>query len=170
MEWESFLPPFFGVLGAFLLQWVGRKYDRGKDRKQFLRDIRRELETGSSLLTGVAQLLPTDMWESGKASGFLSLLSHDVRVKFATVYFSIQSHNYESVRLRDESTLAFTTTEKPKAEFDVKLEGAIRGTAIVKSPFTSAQLLHQAHAATIQDTENGVKKLIDDLLKEKIWE
>jgi hypothetical protein len=36
MEWESFLPPFFGVLAAFVLQWAAKSYERSKDREQFL--------------------------------------------------------------------------------------------------------------------------------------
>jgi len=141
MDWQSFVPfipffaSFFGVLTAFLFQWLGKLYDRRKDRKQFLKDIKHELETGSTYLTGAAQLLPTDMWESGEASGFLSLLPHDVRVKFAKVYFSIESHNCESVRLK-----------------------------------TPAEMYHKAHIALVVDTEEGLKKLIDDLLKQNIWE
>jgi hypothetical protein len=61
------------------------------------------------------------MWESGKSSGFLSLLSHDVKVKLATAYFGIASHNYEAVKVRDVGILAETTkAEKPK--IDVKVE------------------------------------------------
>ena len=162
-----FFASFFGVLLAFFVQWLGRRYDRRQDRKQFLKDIRKELETGSTLLTGAAQLLPTDMWESGKASGFLTLLSHEVKTKLATAYFAIGSHNYESVRLRDVSILAATTTEKPKADAVIKVGDK---TAKVQIPFTPAQLLHLALTAQVVDTEKGVKKLIDDLLKENIWE
>lgn len=171
MDWQSFVQfipffaSFFGVLLAFFVQWLGRRYDRRQDRKQFKKDIRHELETGITYLTGAAQLLPTDLWESGKASGFLSLVSHDIRVKFAKVYFSIESHNYESKKLWDESVLAFTTTEKPKVDTLVK-----SGDKIVKVPLTPAQLWHRAHTAQVVDTEKGVKKLIDDLLKENIWE
>jgi hypothetical protein len=107
------------------------------------------------------------MWESVKASGFLSLLSHEVKTKLATAYFAIGSHNYESVRLRDVSILAATTTEKPKADVVIKLGDK---TAKVPTPFTRAQLLHLALTIRLVDTEKGVKKLIDDLLKQDIWE
>lgn len=115
MDWQILVPffaTFFGVLAAFGLQWYGKHREKDNDRKQFLKDIRKELDTGCTYLTGAAQLLPTDMWESGKASGFLSLLPHEVKTKLATAYFAIGSHNYESVRLSDVSILAATTTEK----------------------------------------------------------
>lgn len=171
MDLQPFVPfipffaSFFGVLSAFALQWIAKWYERRKDRKQFKKDIRHELETGITYLTGAAQLLPTDMWESGKASGFLSLISHEVRVKFAKVYFSIDSHNYESKKLWDESVLAFTTMEKPKVDTLVK-----SGDKILKVPLTPAQLWHSSHTAQVVDTEKGIKKLIEDLLKENIWE
>lgn len=170
MDWQIFVPfipffaTFFGVLAAFGLQWYGKHREKESDRKRFLKDIRHELETGSTYLTGAAQLLPTDMWESGKASGFLTLLSHEVKTKLATAYFAIGSHNYESVKLRDVSILAATTTSARAA---IKLGDK---TAKVPIPFTPAQLLHQALTVRLVDTEKGVKKLIDDLLKEDIWE
>jgi len=167
MEWESFLPPFFGVLAAFALQWVGKRYERSKDRQQFLQEIRREFKSCSELLTGAAQLLPTDMWESGKASGLLNLLSHEAKTKLATAYFAIGSHNYESVKLREVSILAATTKEKPKAEIELDFPDK---KVTMETPWTPAELLHQGLTIRLVDTEKGLKKHIDDLLKEDIWE
>lgn len=106
MDWEPFLPfvpTFFGVLAAFGLQWLAKRYDKRKDRQQFLQEVRKELESCSKLLTGEGHLLPTDMWESGKASGWLSLVKHEVKTKFASIYFRIECHNYEANRVRDAS-------------------------------------------------------------------
>ena len=174
MDWESFVPfipffaSFFGVLTAFLFQWLGKLYDRRKDRKQFLNDLKHELETGSTLLTGAGQLLPTDMWESGKSSGFLSLLSYEVKIKLAKTYFAVASHNYEAVKVRDVGILAETTkAEKPKA--DVEIEQGNQ-TIIAHTPWTHPQLLWQSLSVRLAETEKALKKHIDDLLKDEMWE
>lgn len=174
MDWQSFVPfvpffaSFFGVLTAFLLQWVGKLYDRRKDRKQFLKDLKHELETGVTLLTGTGQLLPTDMWESGKSSGFLRLLSHEVKIKLATTYFAIAGHNYESVKVRDVGILAETTkAEKPKADVEIKQGNQ---TIITHTPWTYPQLLWQGLSVRAVESEKALKKHIDDLLKQDIWE
>lgn len=163
-----FFASFFGVLTAFLLQWFGKLYDRRQDRKQFLKDIKHELETGFTLLTGAGQLLPTDMWESGKSSGFLGLLSHNVKVKLATIYFGIASHNYESVKVRDVGILAETTKgEKPKAKGEIR-QGDQK--TVVDSPYTYPQVLWYALSDRLRATEQALKKHIEGLLKEDIWE
>ncbi|MGB8781016.1 MAG: hypothetical protein WCD81_10265 [Candidatus Bathyarchaeia archaeon] len=174
MDWQILVPfipffaSFFGVLAAFFFQWLGRRYDRNQDRKKFLKDLKHELETVSSLLTGTGQLLPTDMWESGKSSGFLSLLSHEVKIKFAATYFAIGSHNYEAVKVRDVSILSRTTKgEKPKADVEIEQDGK---TTVVESPYTFTELLWYTLSITLIETEKGLKKHIDDYLKEDIWE
>lgn len=158
MDWQSFVPfipffaSFFGVLAAFLFQWLGRRYDRRQDRKKFLKDIKRELETSSILLTGTGQLLPTDMWESGKSSGFLRLLSYEVKIKLAQTYFAVDSHNYEAEKVRDVGIQSqLTWDEKPKYSADPMKFWALLSTRAV-------------------ETEKSLKKHIDDLLKEDIWE
>jgi hypothetical protein len=171
VDWQPFVPffaSFFGVLTAFFLQWLGKLYDRRKDRKQFLNDIKHELETSSTLLTGAGQLLPTDMWESGKSSGFLSLLSYEVKIKLAKTYFAIASHNYEAVKVRDVSILSQTTKgEKPKANVEIKRKDQ---TTVIQSPWTHPELLWHALSGRLVETEKALKKHIDDLLKEDIWE
>jgi hypothetical protein len=159
MDWQSFVPfiPFFasflGVLTAFFLQWLGKLYDRRKNRTQFLKDLKHEFETGSTLLTGAGNRLPTDMWENGKSSGFLSLLSHEVRIKFATTYFAIGNHNYESEKVRDIGILSqifsqIIKGEMPKEDLELWVKNSYR----------------------LGQTEKALKKDIDDLLKEDIWE
>jgi hypothetical protein len=134
MDWTSFLPPFFGVLAAFFLQWLGRMYDKRKDRQQFLGEVKTELGSCSQLLTGKGNLLPVDMWESGKASGFLSLIHHKVKIKLAAVYFSIECHNYEAEKVRDvgilgEALRSFSDVEKFHVALSdrlVKSEGELK--------------------------------------------
>lgn len=167
MDWESFIPPFFGVLAAFVLQWLGRRYEKGKDKAHFLQDVRKELESCSQKLTGEGNLLPKDIWDSGKASGWLSLLSHEVKVQLASVYFRIECHNYEAEKVREVSILAATTQEKPKAEIDVELpETKVK----VETPWTHAELLHSDLTVRLKKEEVALKGDIDNLLKQDIWE
>jgi len=148
-----FFASFFGVLLAFFLQWLGRRYDRREDRGKFLRDIRHELETGSTWLTGAGQLLPTDMFESGKLSGFLTRLKYETKTKIASIYFSIESHNYESEKVRDIGILSqllsfITKGEIPTKDLDLWVKTAYR----------------------LEKNEKDLKQHIEDLLKENIWE
>jgi hypothetical protein len=110
MEWESFVPPFFGVLAAFVLQWAAKSYERSKDREQFLHEIKKELESCSKLLTGAGQLLPIDIWDYGKASDLLRLIPREARTQLAGLYYGIQCYNYEATKVRDVSILAATKT------------------------------------------------------------
>lgn len=174
MDWQSFVPfvpffaSFFGVLAAFVLQWLGRRYEKGTDKKQFLQEIRKELKSCSQKLTGEGNLLPQDMWESGKASGWLSLIPHEVKAQLASIYFRIECHNYEAEKVREVSILAATTKEKPKAE--VEVEVGEEETDIVETPWTHAELLHNALTVRLKEEEMKLKKDIDSLLKQNIWE
>lgn len=144
MDWESLLPfvsTFLGVLAAFGLQWLGKRYDRGKDRQQFLQEIRKELESCSKLLTGEGNLLPTDMWESGKSSGWLSLIKHEAKTQFASIYFRIECHNYEAEKVREVSIVAVL----------------------------DEQNLHAALFNRLRESEAELKKDIDSLLRQNIW-
>jgi len=166
MNWESFLPPFLGVLVAFVLQWLGKRYEKGKDRERFVQEIRKELELCSQKLTGEGNLLPKDMWESGKASGWLSLMPHEPKVQLASIYFRIECHNYEAEKVREVSILAATTQEKPKADIKAKLGDR---PAIVHTPWTHAELLHSELSVRLRKGEEALKKDIDQFLKQDIW-
>lgn len=158
MQWESFLPfvpTFFGVLAAFGLQWLAKRYDRRKDKQQFLQEVRKELASCSKLLTGEGRLLPTDMWESEKASGWLSLIKHEVKTQFASIHFRIECDNYEAEKVRDVSVLAETTKEKPNP------------TGI--HFFSDAEKLHNALSNRLRESEAELKKDIDSLLRQNIW-
>jgi len=151
VDWLSFLPPFFGVLAAFVLQWLGKKYERRRDRKQFLQEIKKELEACYQFLKGQGNLLPIDMWESGKASGFLSLIRHEIKVQLAAVYFRIECHNYEAEKLREVSILAATTKQKRE------------GTEPYW--FSDAERLHSDLSNRLFESEIALRKDINELLK-----
>jgi len=175
LEWESilpvlgsFLPPFFGVLAAFMLQWTAKKYDRGKDRKQFLQETRKELEACSQglLSSPFANILPIDMWESGKASGFLSLISHEVKFQLAEIYFRIKCHNYEAEKVRDVDIIA--QTENGKKTTNLELKGGEQ--TIPLREWTKSEKFVHYLAVELRKGDQKLKKDIDDLLKQqKIW-
>ena len=170
MDWQSFVPffaSFFGVLAAFILQWLGRRNEKEIDRKQFVQEIRNELQSCSQRLTEDGNLLPRDMWESGKASGWLSLIPHEVKTQLASIYFRIECHNYEAEKVRQVSILAATTKEKPKAEVEIELENK---KVIVESAWTHAELLFSDLGVRLKEEEIELKKDIDSLLKQNIWE
>jgi len=136
-----FFATFFGVLAAFGLQWLAKRYDREKDRQQFLQEIKKELESCSKFLTGKENLLPTDMWESGKASGWLNLINHEVKTQFASIYFRIECHNYEAEKVGEMRILAVLDEEK----------------------------LYDAFSNRLRESEAELRKDIDSLLRQNIW-
>ena len=154
MEWESFLPPFFGVIAAFVVQWLGRRYDRRKDRRQFLQEIRKELESCYQFLKGQGNLLPIDMWESGKASGFLSLIRHEIKIQLAAIYFRIECHNYEAEKVREVSILAATDKEKAKP---------------LDWRFSDVEKLHNDLSNRLFESERALREGINKLLKQNMW-
>jgi hypothetical protein len=172
VDWQlfvQFLAAFSGVFLAFVLEWAWRRQQRKNDRKQFLKGIRHELETGSTFLTGEARTMPVDMWESGKASGSLSLVSYEQKTKLASIYYGIGSHNYESIRLRDVSILAATTTEKPKVESVVQVVQIGDKKAMFHRDLTDVQRLHMALNERNRNEEKALKAAIQNLLKENMW-
>lgn len=133
MDWLSLIPPFFGVLLAFAVERLWKKIEDRFSRSRFLQGVKKELESCSEKLVGKGHLLPTNLWESGKATGLINLLSYKLKVELSTIYFKIQCHNYEAEKVRQVSILATTTQEKPKAEIEAELKGR---KAVVTTPWT----------------------------------
>jgi hypothetical protein len=167
MEWESFLPPFFGVLAAFVLQWVAKRYDKRRNRLTFLDEVKKELQKCSELLTGGGNLLPIDMWGAGKASGLVNLVKGENKLTLASMYFRIQCHNYTAEKCWDIGVIAKTTKgEKPKGEIAYKHPlGEVR----LPSDLTYPELLWNEMSANLRKEEEQLKKDIDSLLKQDIW-
>jgi hypothetical protein len=166
MDWESFLPPFFGVLAAFLIQRVWSWFEDRGSRKKLLKGIKQELESCSEKLIGEGNLLPTDIWKSGVSSGSLKLIPHDLKTEFAKIYFRIECHNFEAEKVREVSILAATTQKKPKAVIDAELQGR---KVKVETPWTYAEMLHHELSVRLRKWEEGLKRDIDKLLKQNIW-
>jgi hypothetical protein len=118
-DWQSllpFLPPFLGVLAAFLIQRVWSWTEDRGNRKKLLQGIKKELESCSEKLIGEGNLLPTDIWKSGVSSGSLKLIPHDRKTEFAKIYFRIECHNFEAEKVRDVNILAATDKDKARPE------------------------------------------------------
>jgi len=100
--------PFFGVLGAFVLERLYSWYRDSQNEKKLKESLRSELEKCLALLTGKGNLLPVMMWNSTVTSGDVKLLSYDERTRLSGVYFEIENHNYEAKRVRDSAVVAQT--------------------------------------------------------------
>jgi hypothetical protein len=168
MDWVSFLPPFFGVLAAFLIQRGWSWIEDRRGRKKLLQGIKKELKHCSDLLVGKGNLVPTDMWKSGVSSGLMKLVPYDLKMELASIYFAIDCHNHEAERVRDVSILAATTQEKPKAEIDVELQDKRK--VRVESPWTHAEILHSELSVRLVKREEELKRDIDNLLGRNIWD
>jgi hypothetical protein len=168
MAWEillSFLPPFFGVLAAFLIERLWHRHEDDKDRQKFLEDVRKELESCIKLLAGEGNLCPLDMWHSGISSGLLKLLPNETRTSLASVYFKLENHNYEAEKVRDVSILKVAEMGKPQNI--VKLEPVLKDGPSVYRTFL--EMLHYQLSLRLIDSEKKLCNEIDDLLKQNMW-
>jgi hypothetical protein len=98
--------PFFGVLGAFILERLYGWYKDTQNENKLKESLRGELEKCLALLTGQGNLLPIMMWNSAVTSGDVKLLSYDERNQLSGVYFEIENHNYEAKRVRDSAVVS----------------------------------------------------------------
>ncbi|MGD2066558.1 MAG: hypothetical protein PVI43_05250 [Candidatus Bathyarchaeota archaeon] len=164
---KSFLPPFFGVLFAFLIDrlWTRHK-DRGS-RKKLKQELKDELTRCSNLLVGKGNLLPVDIWKSSVFSGSLKLLKQEFKLKLASIYFNIDCHNYTAEKVWDAGMIAKTTkSEKPMAKIDAKLEGK---DVEIEVPWTYPELVWNTLSVNLKKTEDDLKKEIEDLLSQDSW-
>lgn len=144
--------PFFGVLGAFALERLYSWYKDGQNRKKLKENLKNELESCLSQLTGKGMLLPTMMWNSTVTSGDVKLLSFAERTQLSSVYFEIDNHNYEAKRVRDSAIVARTGSH------DVILNG-------MKEPRAYWERLSK----TLREHEEILRQKISKLLKEPWW-
>jgi len=161
----SFLPPFLGVLGAFLIQRLWQRHQDGKDRQKFLQDVKKELESCSKMLIGEGNLCPIDMWKSGISSGLLRLIPSETRNELSSIYFRLECHNYEAEKVRDVSILAVADKGKPQAS--VKPQPVLKNRPAVM--YTYTELLHWQLSLRLRDSEEKLRKDIDALLNKQIW-
>lgn len=155
MDWLSFLPPFFGVLVAFLIERTWTFLENRSSKKKLLADIKKELASCSDLLVGQGNLVPTDIWRSAVSSGSLKLIPHDRKFDLASIYFKIECHNYEAEKVRDVSILAATDKDKARRENQYM--------------YSDSEKLHIALSNRLFDSEVALKKDIGIILKKNIW-
>ena len=159
MDWVSILLSLgiFGVILAFMIERIWKAYETSRDRQNFLRSIKKELEECHSLLKGEGNLLPTDLWKAGISAGLLKLIPYENEISLAKVYFGIECHNYEAEKVRDVSILA-ATTKVPKDQYQYYGFG------------TAAKLLHYNLSKRQKEEEKELRKDIDELLRQDIWD
>lgn len=162
---QPFLPPFFGVLTAFLVERLWHRYSNRKERQKLLQDLKKELESCSKLLVGEGNLCPRDMWLSGVSSGLVRLIPTEPRNELASLYFKIESHNYEAEKVRDVSILSASDKGKPQDLIMIK-------PVMKESPaafLTHTEMLHYQLSKRLIDSEKKLREDIESLLKKLKW-
>ena len=140
--------PFFGVLGAFVLERLYSWYRDSQNEKKLKESLRSELERCLALLTGKGNLLPVMMWNSAVTSGDVKLLSYDERTQLSGVYFEIENHNYEAKRVRDSSVVARTGPRR-----------------IIVEGMDQAEMYWIGLSKALSEREENLKQMISELLK-----
>jgi hypothetical protein len=155
MDWLQFLPPFFGVLAAFLIQRIWSWFEDRDNKKKLLQGIKKELERCSELLVGKGNIVPTDLWKSGVSSGSLKLIPHDHKIELAEIYFKIECHNFDAEKVFELMILASTDKDKARPEN--------------QWIFSDTQKLYNTLSNRLVEKEAALRKEIDDLLKQDSW-
>jgi hypothetical protein len=152
----TFLPPFFGVLVAFLIQRTWTWNENRDSKKKLLKDIKQELTLCFQRLIGQGNLLPTDIWKSTVSTGSLKLIPYIHKFELASIYFRIECHNYEAEKVREVSIIAATTKEKSETtSFHL---------------FSDTERLHNDLSRRLVGSEAELKKDIEHILSQKMWD
>ena len=95
-QWQAFLPPFFGVLAAFGINYLHQLYKNRNDRIKYIGMIRSEIVSCLDILEqDRIRILPIDRWTSILNSGGLKLFDVDKEIEPLTkVYSHIQRYNH----------------------------------------------------------------------------
>jgi homoserine trans-succinylase len=153
MDFFSFLPPFAGVLLAFVIGWIYSAYQNHRRKINVLRGVRKELESARKRLADKrAHRIEREAlyeWISSVNSGTVLLLDNDSRTKIGNLYFAIDNYNYEAEILRR----VYTKYREAKGTPQEKVREQIY-TESNQQVFTM---------------ENDIVNAIDALLKEGFW-
>jgi hypothetical protein len=150
MDWTSFLPPFFGVVAAFLLQWTASYLNNMRTKKALLIRLRIELKMARDRLSeGVGHTVPMASWKLAVNSGRAMLLPHKMLDKIHGIYFALENYDYEIKLMRGFSENARSSEGSPDHEAKQKL----------------AQ--HRWNQAV--NMQKNMVKAIDALLNEDFW-
>lgn len=157
MDLESFLPPFFGVLAAFGLNYLYSYFKDLRVRRDLLRGIKTELEQNKELLNGKGNLLQRQNWDSAIYSGNAMLVRHEVRSRLGQIYFRISNHNYEAQIVRKLGEEARQAWSKDPATGNVTYSQAKNDLWVKRSK-------------RLGENENALRTDIDGLLHDQgIW-
>lgn len=153
MELITFLAPFLGVFSAviagLIVSGVYGWLRNRSNRNELLQSLRKELEKCRSLLKGEGNLLPTNVWRSSIATGFLMLIPFDKRIEISSIYVEIANHNFEAERVRDVS-IAVQTMSSPS----------------LNQPAVKARGYFELISMKLKQNEKQLKIKIDELLNQ----
>jgi len=150
MDWTSFLPPFFGVIAAFLLQWVVSYIKDKRTIKSLLRRLHAELTQARDRLSKArGHTAPMASWKLAINSGRALLLPHKVLDKIYNIYFALENYDYEIKLVRGFSESARSSRGSPDQS--------------AKSVLASVRW-NQA-----EEMQKSLVAAIDSLLKEDFW-
>jgi len=96
MDWTSFLPPFFGVIAAFTLQWFASYLNNRRTRKTLLIQLHAELKLARDRLSeSVGHTLSIASWRLAINSGRAMLLPLVVLDKINLCYSWLEYYDSE---------------------------------------------------------------------------
>jgi len=181
-----FLPPYFGVLAAFLFEWLWDRHGKNREKSRFLESIREELTQCEKQLGFCidelklteerwefgeeGHMLPTDMWKFGASDFAIKLIPYKARFMIASLYFKIESYNFEVERFRHVGILAETGSEMKQQEADKK--GTIFGGSFLSFPLSSreqAENLYRRLGEKLEKQSIQLREDVNNLLKQDIW-
>jgi hypothetical protein len=149
MDFGSFLPPFFGVLSAFGLNYL---YSWAKDLRTkgtLLKGIRAELEQARDRLRELqGKTVPMDSWRLAIHSGRALLLDHEILSRISKMYFAMDNYTYEIKLVR---------------QFSEQARQAVGEEQQAKTSLASIRWNQSV------EMQKNLAKAIDDLLKEDFW-
>ena len=149
MDFGSFLPPFFGVLSAFGLNYLYSWIKDSGTKRALLRALKAELEQARDRLREEqGKSVPMDNWQLAVHSGRALLLKHEVFSRIGKMYFAVDNYTYEIKLVR---------------QFSERARQAVGEEQHAKQALASARWNQSVNM------QRDLSKAIDDLLKESFW-
>ena len=120
--WFPFVPPFFGVLAAFLLERCVSSVRDCRTKKVLLRRLHLELRQARDRLSKLlGHTVPMTSWKLAIYSGRALLLPHETLDKISSLYFDLENYDYEIKLVRGFSESARASVGSPDHEAKQKL-------------------------------------------------
>ena len=183
-----FLPPYFGVLAAFLFEWLWDRHGKNREKSRFLESIREELTQCEKQLGFCidelklteerwefgeeGHMLPTDMWKFGASDFAIKLIPYKTRFMIASLYFKIESYNFEVERFRHVGILAETGSEMEQQAANKETDIFGGGSFLSPPPLSAreqAENLYRRLGEKLKKQSIQLREEVNTLLKQDIW-